>query len=170
MTDYQPFAANTEARTGFLEAIKKDPGASIRTLIEPLGYKRHDVQELLRVDEEFAEDYRHARGHDADAVLKEVRKVAFGPLNLPSKMRALQMLLKMTPEYRFLASERHEIAGRVEVQGVPFLDVAKLGVLEEPRSYQDELAELRYLLEKAQPELSELPREGRPALELLPPA
>jgi hypothetical protein len=59
---------------------------------------------------------------------------------------------------RYGRRTRHDVSGRVDVRPTPYLDVSKLT--------GDELATLTGLLRKATPE--ELPKDGKPALELLP--
>lgn len=59
---------------------------------------------------------------------------------------------------RYGRRTRHDVSGRVDVRPTPYLDVSKLT--------GDELAMLTGLLRKAQPD--ELPKDGKPALELLP--
>jgi hypothetical protein len=59
---------------------------------------------------------------------------------------------------RYGRRTRHDVSGRVDVRPTPYLDVSKLT--------DAELATLTGLLRKATPE--ELPKDGKPALELLP--
>jgi len=152
MADY--FQTDTKAQEAFLQAVEADPNIGIKPAIEPLGYTRRDVKDLLTTDPDFLARYEEARQYDADTLRTELGKRAMGGSD-----RLLEFIARMRlPEARELA--RIRLDGRVEHTAVPYLDYSKLDA--------HDLAELRRILEKGRPDPEGLPRGGRPALELLP--
>lgn len=148
------FATDLEAQEAFIAAVAADRTQGTRKLIEPLGYHRRDVVALEAEDEEFRLRVEEARGWDPESLRREWWRRA---VECESD-RLLELAVKTKlPEGAVLRQSR--IDGQLDVRGVPFVDYSKLS--------PDELADLRRLLEKGSPASEELPREGRPALELL---
>lgn len=148
------FSEDNEAQTAFLQQVEDNPDIGIKTAIEPHGYTRLDVKNLLASDDEFRSRYEEARKYDADSIRTELTKRAMGGSD-----RLLEFVARLRlPEARELAKLR--IEGRMEHTAVPYLDYSKLDAAD--------LADLRRILEKGRPDPQELPKGGRPALELLP--
>jgi len=144
-----------EAQSAFVEAVRAAPAATIRELVEPLGYHRRDVSALLASSPEFEGEYVEARGYDADTIRNEIRRRAIEA----GSDRLLEFLGKMRLE-EAQALLRTRFEGRLEVAAAPVIDPSK-GSLEE-------LRQLRALLAKFSPDAEQLSGDQRPALELLP--
>jgi hypothetical protein len=148
------FPDDTKAQEKFLQQVEDDPNIGIKPAIEPLGYTRRDVKDLLAADKTFLARYEEARQYDADTIRTELARRAHGGSD-----RLLEFVARLRlPEARELAKLRVE--GRIEHQAVPYLDYSKLD--------DHDLDELRRILEKGRPDPEVLPKGGRAALELLP--
>lgn len=156
--EHRTLADNPAARQAFIDAVAADPALGIRAAVEPLGYKRRDVRELLNSDPDFAEAYAEARGRDLDRVEQTLWQVAQNPEH-PSWQRANRFLLEARGDPAFRDVKYHRVDGDIRVQGVPMIDASKLT--------DRELEQLVVLLKKASPSAEELPKDGRPALELV---
>jgi hypothetical protein len=148
------FATDTDAQEAFIAAVAADRSAGTRALIGPLGYHRRDVVALEEADEDFRLRVEEARGWDPESLRREWRRRAFEC----ESDRLLELAVKTKLEEGAVLRQSR-IDGQLDVRGVPFVDYSKLT--------PDELEALQRLLEKGSPNVSELPREGRPALELL---
>lgn len=150
-----PFADDRDAQDAFLAAVVANPEAGIRQLIEPLGFSRRQVTDLLETDKDFDARYIEARGYDVDAIRNELKRRAMGD---GSSDKLFEFLARLRlPEARELTRMRFD--GRLEVQPVAMWDTSKL-TLEEKR-------ELRRLLEKARPDPVMLGEGQQPAVELV---
>lgn len=82
MTDELALAAGTpdpltdEQRTAFLAYIEQNKSCSVREACEHVGVKRKQVRHLKRVDDEFAADYREARGYANEHIVAEISRRA----------------------------------------------------------------------------------------------
>ncbi len=111
------FADNETARLAFLEGVKTNRGTGIRDLVEPLGYRRRDVTQLLAADPEFEDDYMEARGYDPDTIRTELSRRALAGMDDSSSARLLEFEARMRlPEAQAL--QRQRIDGRLEVTAV----------------------------------------------------
>lgn len=82
MTDELALAAGTpdpltdEQRTAFLDYVRKHKTCSVREACEQVGVKRKQIRHLKRVDDEFAGDYREARGYANEQIVAEISRRA----------------------------------------------------------------------------------------------
>lgn len=148
------FATDLEAQDAFIAAVAADRTQGTRALIETLGYHRRDVVALEAEDDDFRLRVEEARGWDPESLRREWRRRAFEC----ESDRLLELAVKTRLEEGALLRQSR-IDGQLDVRGVPFVDYSKLT--------REELDDLQRLLEKGSPNTAELPREGRPALELL---
>lgn len=153
------FAENVEAQEQFLDLVSKATAAGesrgIRELIETLGYRKRDVTELAKTNRDFDERYVEARGYDAETIRIELHRRA---------MSGSDTLLKFEAEMRLeeaavLRQRSTRVDGQVDMRLHPVLDYSKLD--------EHDLAELRRILTKGAPEAKDVPRDARPALELV---
>lgn len=63
-------------RVAFLAYIREHPDCSVREAADHVGAKRKQVRHLKATDEQFAADYRDARGYGDDKIRDEVRRRA----------------------------------------------------------------------------------------------
>lgn len=166
--EHVPLADNQAAQQAFLEAVRAQPNVGIRTLIGQLGYRKRDVTDLIARDEEFAEAYAAARGRDLDRVEQTLWQVA-QDIEHPSWQRANRFLLEARGEAAFRDVKYHRVDGTVDVRAVPYIDFDRIGP-EKTARVRELLTELRELAAEGAPDPAELPKDGRAALELLPPA
>ena len=156
-----------DVRAELLAYIRDHHGVSVREAAAAVGVKRKDVKQLRIVDAEFEEDYREARGWAVEQVEDKLVRVALDDGN-PSQVRAATTYLRAHhPAYRDTRTTRLE--GQVDVRAVPYIDFDRIGP-EKTARVRTLLAELRELAAEGAPDPDELPRDGRPALELLPAA
>jgi hypothetical protein len=149
-------ADDPAARAALLEHVRTHRACSLRQAAEAAGYHRRDAKQLLDADSEFRDLYREARGYDDDAIRQQIRKRAFATSN-PSDRLLLEMARANVAEYR--EAHRLRFEGKLDVRGVPYLDMDKLTEAEQQT--------LIALTRKASPDPDALPRDGRPALELI---
>lgn len=82
MTDQLAIAAGTpdpltgKQRVAFLAYIREHPDCSVREAADHVGAKRKQVRHLKATDEQFAADYRDARGYGDDKIRDELRRRA----------------------------------------------------------------------------------------------
>lgn len=82
MADRLALAAGTPApltvkqRAKFLAYVRQHTDCSVREAAEHAGVKRLQIRYLKRTDEEFAAEYREARGYGDDKIRDEVRRRA----------------------------------------------------------------------------------------------
>lgn len=165
------FAENVEAREAFLAAVEADRGATTRSLIEPLGYHKRDVSELEKRDPEFAARLLEARGQDDESLRREWYRRAFDC----ESDRLLELKVKtQLPEAAVLRQTHTRLDGQIDVRPVyGNLESLDLDGISEARRRQIAACKTEFDLAKAvlgwmQPAPHEVPRDGRPALELLP--
>lgn len=82
MNDQLALAAGTPdpltgtQRVAFLAYIREHPDCSVREAADHVGAKRKQVRHLKATDEQFAEDYRDARGYGSDTIRAELKRRA----------------------------------------------------------------------------------------------
>lgn len=163
-----PLTDNPEAQAAILDLLR-DPSVTPREAAERHGYRRRDIRHLRDHDPEFEHAYRDARGYSADRIVGEIVWIAFDRGNA-SQLRALQMLAKGDQELQAMVADRLEVAGRVQLQAVPYVDVSLLsrdGIRPELAACTSEVELLAVIARITAPAADRVPPGGVPALELV---
>lgn len=164
------FSEDFEAQDAFIAAVAEDQTKPTRELIEPLGYHKRDVNELELIDPDFRARLEEARGQDLETLRREAWRRAI----VEHSDRLLELLLKMKdPEAAVLRQSHTRFDGKLDVRAA-YADYTSLRLdgisLERQRQLEACVTEFDYakaIIGWMNPAADAVPREGRPALELL---
>lgn len=148
---------NEETATAIVNAVRA--GNTQETAAAFAGINKDTLYTWLRKGRSATRGAYHDFVEALDQALasSEVRDLALIGKAAEEQWQAAAWRLERRYPERY--GRRTRLEGQVDVRAVPYVDTSKLD--------ERDLAELHRILEKAQPSPEEVPRDGRPALELV---